>query len=168
MMMKRTMLPFCALLAALAGSAHAEPVEHRVSVEVQVPNEVFYVTAVGGWTGAAQLLQWDRAGRRLQPLQQWLEMRSTMGSITVKVDGETVLADGEQKIPLHIKLDSGQRRCEVFRHDGGASADCLVLNAAEAASNRRVSLEIIPSHPAGGYQPGVYHGVINLLFESAL
>ncbi|WP_158300874.1 CS1 type fimbrial major subunit [Chromobacterium sp. ATCC 53434] len=167
MTMTRTMLAVCALWIALAAGARAEPVEHRVSVEVQVPNDVFYVSAVGGWAGATQLLQWDMAGQRLRPLRQWLEMRSTMGPITVRADGDTVLAGDGRKIPLRIRLDSGQRRCEVFR-DGGASADCLVLSAAEAAEDRRVSLDIVPGVPVGGYQPGVYHGVVNLLFESAL
>ncbi|WP_434628934.1 CS1 type fimbrial major subunit [Chromobacterium sp. CV08] len=164
--MMRTILSSCALSIALAACACAEPVEHRVSVEVEVPNDVFYVTAVGGWAGATQLLPWDMARQRLQPLRQWLEMRSTMGPITVRADGDTVLSGGGGRIPLRIRLDGGQRRCEVFR-DGGASADCLLLSAAEAAEERRLSLDIVPGVPAGGYQPGIYHGVVNLLFESA-
>ncbi|WP_337883850.1 hypothetical protein [Chromobacterium haemolyticum] len=171
-MFKITTLAALPAVVSVATAVAAAPLRHTISVEATAPNPVFYVVSEGGWTGQVQRLVWRPDLNQLEPLRgRWLEMLSTFGAIQVRAAADTMLQtrDGE-KIALTVRLISPERRCEVFRHAGGAdSGDCELLPAVQATAAQRVALEVWPAMPgAGGYRPGLYQGVVSLTFESRL
>ena len=147
--------------------AFSEQIHHVFKVEVTAPSSDFYVISEGGWVGEVQRLIWRADLSRLETLKRWIVMQST-GPISVSAGSEMALVseDGD-KIMLTVKLLTLGRNCDISHFNNIASPSCTLL---PGASNRqRVALEVWPAAGGvSGYQPGLYYGVVNLLFESTL
>ncbi|MBW3811402.1 CS1 type fimbrial major subunit [Aeromonas hydrophila] len=137
----------------------AERIEHEVTVTAQIPTEAFYVQPSGSdnWMNSKQKLAYNPNTKKLDKLTKQLEAKSTIGSVTGYLTNPPVMASGSDNIALTVKV-------------GGitlSTTSVEVLKADDAKTGKLLGLEVIPADaPVGGYKPGNYQGVLNMIFES--
>lgn len=148
-------LPLALMMAATAQAA--DPIEKQVTVTATIPTESFYVEPVGGnWMNEPQSMAWNSFQQTLQPIRKQLQVRSTTGPISAYLTNPAMITSGADTIALDVRV-------------AGTS---LIMNPREviaedqAASGAIVGFEIAALASVGGYNPGNYLGVINMMFET--
>lgn len=148
---------FPTLLLASGSLMAAEHIEHTVTVTAQIPTESFYVQPVGEWINTPQKLTFNAFSRQLEPLAKQLEMKSTLGTIKGYLVYPASIISGKDSIALAVKVAGVELN----------TSSKELLNQADANTGKRVGLEIIPAAaPTGGYKPGIYQGIVSMMFES--
>nr|WP_199065947.1 CS1 type fimbrial major subunit [Chromobacterium sp. ASV5] len=148
-------------LASVWGAAAAEQTPLQLTVEARIPSDSFYVTPVGGWGGQVQSMNWQPGTQSLEPLRKTLEMKSSLGAIQGYLEEAAVLysSNGQSNIALNVKV--ADKKLDI-----GSDKKVEVMSAVNAAASKRVTLEVEPVKPSGGYLAGQYSAVVNMMFES--
>ncbi len=147
-------LPVAALVASSAFAA--DPIEKQVMVTATVPTAAFYVEPVGDWMNDPQDLTWMPVSGSFRPLTKQLQAKSTIGPITAHLLTPPAIVSGIDTIGLAVKV-------------GSTTLDTTpkeVLSATQAAPGTLVGFEVATIEPSGGYKPGTYRGLVNMMFET--
>lgn len=155
----------CALLAPVAltlfaATAQAAAINHTVLLSAEIPTDDFHVEPRDmGWIGQVQKFEYNVATKQLQPIEKVFEAKHTTngihGSMTTNAQ---LIGKGTSNIALTVKFNGVEL----------TTTPAEVLDAAEAAPGKQVTLEIIPAPNAGpSYEPGDYKGQVNLAFDAA-
>lgn len=150
-------LPLVALAAAPAFAD--DPIEKQVLVTATVPTDNFYVEPIGGnWMNDPQNMAWNPFQSSLEPIRKQLHAKSTIGPITAHLMSPAVITAGLDAIELDVKVGDTLLTTSATE----------ILTAAQAAPGVALDLEIAAQEPAGGYLPGNYQGLVNMMFETAV
>lgn len=150
-------LPLALMMAAGLAQA-AEPIEKQVDVRLIVPTENFYVEPVGNWMNEVQEMPWNSFQQRPQPIRQQLQARSTTGPISAYLLNPATITSGADSIGLDVSV-AGKAL---------SLTSTEVIASEQAAPGTIVSFEVAAQSPgSGGYVPGNYLGVINMMFETS-
>ncbi len=149
-------LPFAALVA---GPAMADdPIEKQVLITATVPTAAFYVEPVGGnWMNDPQDMAWNSFQGSLSPVRKQLQAKSTIGPITAHLLSPAVVNSGVDAIDLDVKIGDTVLTTSATE----------ILTDVQAAPGAVVDFEVAPQVPAGGYKPGIYQGLVSMMFETA-
>ena len=156
--MKRTFLALPLALLAVGNVFAADPLEKQVTVTATVPTENFYVEPVGGnWMNEPQNMAWNALRETLEPIRKQLQVKSTTGAISARLLSPAVINSGANSIGLDVAVNG----------TGLTTASVPVVPAAAAAAGTLVAFDVAAqSAGAGGYVPGNYQGIVNMLFET--
>ncbi|HGY9628045.1 CS1 type fimbrial major subunit [Pseudomonas juntendi] len=148
-------IPF---LALAAGSAFAaETIEKQVQVIATVPTAQFYVEPVGDWMNDPQELRFNSQRGDFGEVRRQFQAKSTIGPIKAFLTTQPEVVSGIDKFSLKVSMagkDLGLTPVEL-------------LNQAQASAGTTMDFLISAEKPAGGYVPGNYMGMVNMMFESA-
>lgn len=148
-------IPF---LMLTAGSAFAaETIEKQIQVIATVPTAQFYVEPVGNWMDDPQELIYSSQRGDFSEVRRQFQAKSTIGPIKAFLTTQPELVSGIDKFSLKVNMagkDLGLTPVEL-------------LNQAQASAGTVMDFRIIAEKPAGGYVPGSYQGMVNMMFESA-
>lgn len=149
-------LPFAVLAA---GPAMADdPIEKQVLITATVPTAAFYVEPVGGnWMNDPQDMAWNSFQGSLTPVRKQLQAKSTIGPITAHLLSPAVVSSGLDAIDLDVKIGDTVLTTSATE----------ILTDVQAAPGAVVDFEVAPQVPAGGYKPGIYQGLVSMMFETA-
>lgn len=150
-------LPLALMMAAGTAMA-ADPIEKQVTVTATIPTESFYVEPVGGnWMNEPQDMAWNSFQQTLQPIRKQLQVRSTTGPISAYLTNPATITSGADTIGLDVSV----------------AGKALTLTSAEVISQEQaapgaiVGFEVAAQAAGtGGYTPGNYLGVVNMMFET--
>jgi len=157
--MKYSVLALPLALMMAAGSAlAADPIEKQVTVTATIPTESFYVEPVGGnWMNEPQDMAWNSFQQTLQPIRKQLQVRSTTGPISAYLLNPATITSGADTIGLDVSVAGKSLTL--------TSAE--VITQEQAAPGAIVGFEVAAQAAgAGGYAPGNYLGVVNMMFET--
>jgi hypothetical protein len=163
-MCKSLLLVFVSAIAAGTSTpVFSAREEHRFDVVVTIPSLAFYVIpADPGWIHREQQLPWNITSSTLGGLRKYFDVRNEAGSIEARLEGRPYLSNGtaahdiDMRVLFNGKLLSEQQSSEV-------------VSLSDAASGKRVLLEILPMPPADGvYKPGNYFGNVNMIFNAVM
>lgn len=147
-----------ALMMTVGTVQAADPIEKQVTVTASIPTEAFYVEPVGGnWMNEPQDMAWNSFQQSLQPIRKQLQVRSTTGPIAAYLTSPATITSGADSINLDVSV-AGKSLTLV-------SAE--VIGKDQAAPGAIVGFEIAAQTAGtGGYVPGNYLGVVNMMFET--
>ncbi|MFS0828007.1 CS1 type fimbrial major subunit [Pseudomonas phoenicis] len=157
--MKRILLALpLALLSATAALA-ADPIEKQVQVIATVPTAAFYVEPVGGgWMNDPQELPWNSFQGGFDTIDKQLQVMSTVGDISAYLVSNPVISSGANSIDLDVKVAGTSL----------ATTAATVVPAAQASGGAIVGFQIAAKKPkTGNFEPGDYHGLVSMVFETA-
>ncbi|HCN47443.1 MAG TPA: adhesin [Pseudomonas sp.] len=149
-------LPLALMMAATAQAA--DPIEKQVTVTATIPTESFYVEPVGGnWMNEPQDMAWNSFQQTLQPIRKQLQVRSTTGPISAYLLNPATITSGADTIGLDVSV-AGKTLTLTSSE---------VITEAQAAPGAVVGFEVAAQAAGtGGYIPGNYLGVVNMMFET--
>lgn len=163
-MFKKLTLMVLSLLAGWASPwVFAARETHQFDVFVTIPTQAFYVIpADPGWIHREQQLPWSLTTSTLGSLRKQFDVRNEAGSIEARLEGRPYLSNGTDAHDIGLRvLFNGQLLSE------GVNSE--VVSAVEAATGKRVLLEVVPQPPADGiYKPGNYFGSVNMIFNAVI
>lgn len=136
---------------------------HQFDVFVTIPTQAFYVIPSDpGWIHREQQLPWNLTSSTLGSLRKHFDVRNEAGSIEARLEGRPYLSNGTAAHDIDLRVQfNGQLLNERESTE--------VVTMADAASGKRVLLEIVPTPPADGvYKPGTYFGSVNMIFNAVL
>ena len=151
-----------ALLAAtgLTGAvAWAAREEHTFEVSLTIPSRPFYVIpAEPDWIHRPQRLEWDYPTSTMGSVQKNFDVRHESSAIEARLDAMPYLTNGRpgEEIQLRVSFNGVELQTSAQQ----------VLSREEAATGKRVPLQIDPVKPEGGYKPGDYSGNVLMLFSA--
>lgn len=151
-----------ALLAAtgLTGAvAWAAREEHTFEVSLTIPSRPFYVIpAEPDWIHRPQRLEWDYPTATMGSVQKNFDVRHESSAIEARLDAMPYLTNGRpgEEIQLRVSFNGVELQTSAQQ----------VLSREEAATGKRVPLQIDPVKPEGGYKPGDYSGNVLMLFSA--
>ena len=151
-----------ALLAAtgLTGAvAWAAREEHTFEVSLTIPSRPFYVIpAEPDWIHRPQRLEWDYPTSTMGSVQKNFDVRHESSAIEARLDAMPYLTNGRpgEEIQLRVSFNGVELQTSAQQ----------VLSREEAATGKRVPLQIDPVKPLGGYRAGDYHGNVFLFFNA--
>jgi len=151
-----------ALLAAtgLTGAvAWAAREEHTFEVSLTIPSRPFYVIpAEPDWIHRPQRLEWDYPTATMGSVQKNFDVRHESSAIEARLDAMPYLTNGRpgEEIQLRVSFNGVELQTSAQQ----------VLSREEAATGKRVPLQIDPVKPLGGYRAGDYHGNVFLFFNA--
>ncbi len=157
--MKYSILALPLALMMAAGSAiAADPIEKQVTITATIPTESFYVEPVGGnWMNEPQDMAWNSFQQTLQPIRKQLQVRSTTGPISAYLLNPATITSGADTIGLDVSV-AGKALTLTSSE---------VISEEQAAPGAIVGFEVAAQTAgAGGYNPGNYLGVVNMMFET--
>ncbi|MFD2642716.1 CS1 type fimbrial major subunit [Pseudomonas japonica] len=157
--MKYSVLALPLALMMAAGTAQAaDPIEKQVTVTATIPTESFYVEPVGGnWMNEPQDMAWNSFQQTLQPIRKQLQVRSTTGPISAYLLNPATITSGADTIGLNVSVAG-----KVL-----TLTSSEVVSEEQAAPGSIVGFEVAAQTAgAGGYTPGNYLGVVNMMFET--
>ncbi|MEE1923594.1 CS1 type fimbrial major subunit [Pseudomonas sp. 148P] len=157
--MKYSILALPLALMMAAGSAiAADPIEKQVTITATIPTESFYVEPVGGnWMNEPQDMAWNSFQQTLQPIRKQLQVRSTTGPISAYLLNPATITSGADTIGLDVSV-AGKALTLTSSE---------VISEEQAAPGAIVGFEVAAQTAgAGGYTPGNYLGVVNMMFET--
>jgi ABC-type glycerol-3-phosphate transport system substrate-binding protein len=150
------------MVSAMAcDSAFAAREVQHFEVFVTIPSQAFYVIpADPDWIHREQSLPWNLATSTLGDLRKYFDVKNESGSIEARLEGRPYLSNGMDAHDIGLRvLFNGQLLSEL---DGSE-----VVSMSDAASGKRVLLEIAPVPPVDGvYKPGNYFGSVNMMFNA--
>ena len=150
-------LPLALMMAAGLAQA-ADPIEKQVTVTATIPTENFYVEPVGGnWMNEPQDMTWNSFQQSLQPIRKQLQVRSTTGPISAYLLNPASITSGADSIGLDVSVAGTQLSLTSTEVVGGELAAPGAIVGFEIAAQ---------SAGTGGYVPGNYLGVVNMMFET--
>ncbi|MHC8328671.1 CS1 type fimbrial major subunit [Pseudomonas sp. LB1P83] len=138
----------------------AREVQH-FEVFVTIPSQAFYVIpADPDWIHREQSLPWNLATSTLGDLRKYFDVKNEAGSIEARLEGRPYLSNGMDAHDIGLRvLFNGQLLSELDSSE--------VVSMSDAASGKRVLLEIAPVPPVDGvYKPGNYFGSVNMMFNA--
>ncbi|NUU36846.1 CS1 type fimbrial major subunit [Pseudomonas sp. C2B4] len=154
-----------ALLAAITGltgaTAWAARETLNFEVTLTIPSRPFYILpSEPDWIHRPQHLLWNYPDSTLGGFRKNFDVRHDTSAIEARLESTPYLSNGRpgEIIDLRVRFNGVElSAAPVFRQ---------VLSREEAATGKRVPLEIDPITPAGGYKAGEYHGNVLLLFNA--
>ena len=143
------------LMSAMSWAAREE---HTFEVSLTVPSRAFYIMpSEPDWIHKPQRLVWDPTSN-LSGLRKNFDVRHDTSAIEARLESTPYLSNGRpaDDIALRVRFN-GVELSSVMRQ---------VVSRQEAATGKRVVLEIDPVKPVGGYRAGDYAGNVLLLFNA--
>ncbi|OHX11591.1 hypothetical protein BI347_18260 [Chromobacterium sphagni] len=146
--------------AMLSYAAMAEQQPLQISVTANIPTDSFYVQPLADWHLKDQTLSWDPRREVLKPVNNMLDMKSTIGAIQGYLEAPAELyGSGSDKIPMVVEINDQPMKV-------GVAKKAQILTATQAKDISRLNLNISAPKPEAGFKPGRYSGSVNLMFES--
>lgn len=161
------MIKQCTVVALMATAALATTVvwaareEHTFEVSLTIPSRPFYIIpAEPDWIHRPQRLDWNYTTSSLSSVRKNFDVRHDTSAIEARLEAEPYLSNGRagDEIYLQVSFNGVQLSAEMTPRQ--------VVSQEEAATGKRVLLQIDPIKPDGGYRAGDYSGNVLLLFSA--
>lgn len=151
-----------AVISALTGAtAWAARETLQFEVTLTIPSRSFYILpSEPGWIHRPQVLLWNYPDSTLGGFSKNFDVRHDTSAIEARLESAPYLSTGRpgENIDLRVRFNNVELSADpAFRQ---------VLSKEEAATGKRVPLEIDPIAPAGGYKAGDYFGNVLVLFNA--
>lgn len=156
-----TAVALMAMAGLSADAVWAAREEHTFEVSLIVPSRPFYIIpAESDWIHRPQRLEWNHAKSSLGGLHKNFDVRHDTSAIEARLESSAYLSNGRagEDIALRVSFNGVELSADMTPRQ--------VVSQEEAATGKRVSLEIEPVQPPGGYRPGDYSGNVLLLFNA--
>jgi hypothetical protein len=158
-----TVVLWGAAVSLMSPSGFAAREVHHFEVFVTIPTPAFYVIPSDpGWIHREQQLPWNLTASTLGGLRKHFDVKNEAGSIEARLEGRPYLSNGTAAHDIGLRVSfNGLVLSEA--------ETTQVVSMSEAATGKRVVLEIVPIPPADGvYKPGNYFGSVNMIFNAVL
>jgi len=161
-MNKHCVAAVLAVISALTGAtAWAARETLQFEVTLTIPSRSFYILpSEPGWIHRPQVLLWNYPDSTLGGFSRNFDVRHDTSAIEARLESAPYLSTGRpgENIDLRVRFNNVELSADpAFRQ---------VLSKEEAATGKRVPLEIDPIVPAGGYKAGDYFGNVLVLFNA--
>ncbi|WP_085709431.1 MULTISPECIES: fimbrial assembly protein [unclassified Pseudomonas] len=147
-----------ALNVSIAWAAR-ETLEFEVTLTI--PSRSFYILpSEPDWIHRPQVLLWNYPDSSLGGFSKSFDVRHDTSAIEARLESAPYLSTGRpgENIDLRVRFNNVELSADPsFRQ---------VLSKEEAATGKRVPLEIDPVKPVGGYKAGEYFGNVLVLFNA--
>lgn len=153
--MKRLTLLALALIASTQALA-ADPIEKQVTVSATIPTTAFYVEPYGGnWMNDVQELSYQPSSDTLAPVRKQLQAKSTVGPIEALLINDAAISNGPDNIALVVSIA------------GTPLSTTAKKIMTDVTGMKILDFQVDATKPAGGFKPGTYQGVVNMMFQTA-
>lgn len=133
----------------------------QFEVTLTIPSQSFYILpSEPGWIHRPQVLLWNYPDSTLGGFSKNFDVRHDTSAIEARLESAPYLSNGRpgENIDLRVRFNNVELSADpAFRQ---------VLSKEEAATGKRVPLEIDPITPMGGYKAGEYVGNVLVLFNA--
>ncbi len=150
-----------AISAWIGNPAWAARETLQFEVTLTIPSRPFYILpSEPGWIHRPQVLLWNYPDSTLGGFSKNFDVRHDTSAIEARLESAPYLSTGRpgENIDLRVRFNNVELSADpAFRQ---------VLSKEEAATGKRVPLEIDPIIPAGGYKAGEYFGNVLVLFNA--
>ncbi|MBC8999033.1 fimbrial assembly protein [Pseudomonas sp. N40(2020)] len=156
-----TVVALMATTGLTASVAWAAREEHTFEVSLTIPSRPFYIIpSEPDWIHRPQRLDWNHSTSSLSSVRKNFDVRHDTSAIEARLEAEPYLSNGRagEEIHLQVSFNGVQLSAETTPRQ--------VVSQEEAATGKRVLLQIDPIKPDGGYRPGDYSGNVLLLFNA--
>lgn len=163
MLKKPTRVLLSAAVVWASTSAFAAREVHEFEVFVTIPTPAFYVIpADPGWIHREQQLPWNLVTSTLGGLRKHFDVKNEFGPIEAKLEGRPYLSNGTDAHDIGLRVLFNGRSLSEAQYSE-------VVSMNDAATGKRVLLEILPVPPVDGvYKPGNYFGSVNMIFNAVM
>jgi hypothetical protein len=147
--------------SVLYGTDVSALVERQIfEVSVSIPTNDFHVLPVDPQLlTRQQVLEWDASRGGLRPLVANFDVRNSAGAVRAYLDAAPVMSNGSNTFGLTVRFNGKALAPK-------AVSAVEVLSERAGNSGARVSMEVVPERPEGGYLPGTYYGNVRMIFDA--
>ena len=156
-----TAVVLTAMTVLMSSLTWAAREEHTFEVSVIIPRQPFFVIpAEPDWIHKPQRMNWNLSNSTLSSVRKNFDVHHSSGSIEARLEAAPYLSNGRSSddIALRVSFNGVELSPDMTPR--------LVVSATEAMARSRVSLQIDPIKPAGGYKPGDYSGYVLIEFSA--